>query len=229
MKILAIIPARSGSKGLKDKNIKVLNSKPLLAYSIASAVEANIFDEIIVSTDSQKYADIATKYGAKVPFLRSEQLATDTASIWDGIRDILCQYAKNNMKFDMIALLQPTSPLRTAQDILQAYKMMEENNANSVVSVCEAEHSPQWSNTLPKDNSFVGFFRNELIGVGRQKLPTYYRVNGAIYMVKTSCLQNDDNIYAEKSFAYIMPNQRSVDIDNLLDFKIAEIIMSEFE
>lgn len=226
MKNLAIIPARSGSKGLKDKNIKLLNGKPLISYTIEAAINSKMFDEVMVSTDSEEYADIAKKYGAKVPFMRSSELSNDTASSWDVVRDVLNKYKEAGKEFYTGALLQPTSPLRTAEDIIDGYKVMNNKSANSVIGVCEVDHSPLWMNTLPKDNSMKDFINPKFVGLPRQKLDKYYRINGALYVIKTDFLLNTENIYKEKSYALIMDNEKSIDIDSEIDFKIAEILLS---
>jgi len=225
MNNIAIIPARSGSKGLKNKNIKYLNGKPLIAYSIEAALKSEIFSKIMVSTDSEEYAKIAIKYGAEVPFLRSINNSTDIASSWDVVKEVLETYKKYGYSFDTFTLLQPTSPLRTAEDIKLTYKIFTEKNALAVVSVCEVEHSPLWCNVLPKNNSLNGFL-NKLNNIQRQKLDTYYRINGAIYMVNISGFEENPNIYRENSYAYIMENLTSIDIDTELDFKIAETILN---
>lgn len=222
MKNLAIIPARSGSKGLKDKNIKLLNGKPMIAYTIEAAKKSKMFDEIFVSTDSEKYSKIAVKWGASVPFLRNESLSTDTASSWDVVKNSIVNYKKLGKKFDTIALLQPTSPLRTSDDIIAGYNKMKEKNANIIVGVCEVDHSPLWSNILPKDNSLKGFINQNLIKTPRQGLPTYYRINGALYIVKTKYLMSTEYIYEDKGFAIIMSREHSIDIDDKMDFIIAE-------
>lgn len=185
---IAIIPARSGSKGLKHKNIKDLNGKPLMAYTIEAAKQTGLFAEIMVSTDSKEYARIAREYGANVPFLRPPELATDASSSWDVVDHVIAEYLNNNQSFDTVALLQPTSPLRTSQDIMAGYGEMIKKDANLVVSVCEVEHSPLWSNVLPDSLSLVGFLRPDVTNVPRQNLPVYYRINGAIYIIKTSHL-----------------------------------------
>lgn len=225
VKNLAIIPARSGSKGLKDKNIKLLNGKPLLAYSIEAAKKSGLFHEIFVSTDSESYAEIAREWGASVPFLRSEELATDTASSWDVVKAAIKQYQAIGKKFDTVALLQPTSPLRTAEDITAGYVMMEEKAANAVVALCEVDHSPLWCNTLPEDLSLTDFINGDLVNTPRQKLPRYYRINGALYIVKTEYLLGSGNLYSDKSFAIIMDKEHSVDIDDEMDFIIADSFM----
>ena len=228
MRHLAIIPARSGSKGLKDKNIKMLNNKPMMAYTIEAALGAGIFDGVHVSTDSQEYAEIAKAYGADMPFLRSEALATDGAGTWDVVSWTLEAYRRQGREFGLVTLLQPTSPLREADDIQAAYKIFMEKNADAVVSVCEMEHSPLWSNTLPEDGNMDGFLR-QIQGKGQQRqgLPSYYRINGAIYMVKASLLKDEPmNLYGKHTYAYIMPKERSADIDDEYDFTVAEVMMT---
>ena len=226
MKSLAIIPARSGSKGLKDKNIKLLGGKPLIWYSIHAAIESCCFDEVMVSTDNEKYAEIAKECGASVPFLRSKETSGDEASSWDAVREVLRNYQNMGKVFDCVMLLQPTSPLRTAIDIKNAFGTMKMYNADSVVGVCEMDHSPLWSNTLPKNGNLQGFIRPEVeSSIGRQSLPTFYRINGAIYLSKIDYNSLCFDLYNENGFAYKMPQNRSIDIDTALDFMIAEQII----
>lgn len=227
MRNLAIIPARSGSKGLKDKNIKLLNGKPLLAYTIEAAKKSGLFNEIMVSTDSREYADIAKKWGANVPFLRSDELSNDNASSWDVVKEVIERYRILGTEFDMVALLQPTSPLRTSNDIVEGYKVLKEKAANFVVGVCEMDHSPLWANTLPEDLSMENFIRPEVVKVPRQSIPTYYRINGALYIVKVDYLMRTPDIYGDRSFASIMKKENSIDIDDQMDFTIAEVLISE--
>lgn len=226
MRHIAVIPARSGSKGLRDKNIKLLESKPLIAYTIEAAQQSGIFDCIHVSTDSQIYAEIGKEHGADVPFLRSEELSSDTASSWDAMRYVLEEYKDRGNNFNILTLLQPTSPLRTAEDIKSGYNIFLKEEAEAVIGVCEVDHSPLWSNILPDDGNMQGFI-NEAANGQRQKLPTYYRINGALYMLKTEFLMNQNmNLYGETTYAYIMPKERSIDIDDELDFIIAETIIA---
>ena len=224
MNNIAIIPARSGSKGLKDKNIKMLNGKPLLSYTIEAAVKSGQFEEVMVSTDSEEYAKIAKKYGASVPFLRSLDSSTDTASSWDVVEEVLEAYKSNGREFDTVCLLQPTSPLRDSNDIINAYARYEEKDAIAIVSVCEMEHSPQWSNTLNEEQELNGFIKRNN-AIQRQAIEKYYRLNGAIYIVNTEEFCKDRFIYREGCYAYIMEQTKSVDIDTELDFKIAEVYM----
>lgn len=224
MKNIAIIPARSGSKGLKDKNIKLLNGKPLIAYSIEAAIESGCFDTIMVSTDSQEYADIAIKYGAEVPFLRSEKTSSDTASTRDCIIEVLDKYKKMGKDFERLMILQPTSPLRTAKNIIEAEKVYENKKAKSVVSICEMDHSPLWSNTIGEDLSLDMFIKSD-DDARRQELSTYYRINGAIYLHDVEHYLLKEDYFDETSFAYIMEKAESVDIDDKLDFIVAKALL----
>ena len=227
MKNIAIIPARSGSKGVRDKNIRNLNGKPLMAYTIAASLESGVFDEVFVSTDSEKYAEIAKEYGANVPFLRSKTSATDTASSWDVVDEVLDEYNKIGKQFDTFCLLQPTSPLRTSFDIKAAYKLFREKASIAVVSVCEAEHSPLWCGHLPENQEFIDFVEPNSI-VQRQAGKKFYRLNGAIYIVDINRFSNERFLYQKGSFAYIMPQTRSIDIDTEIDFMLAELIMERY-
>lgn len=224
-RILAIIPARSGSKGVKNKNIRLICGKPLMAYTISAANESGVFQDVMVSTDSDLYAETARKWGASVPFLRSAETSSDTASSWDMVREVLSNYEKSGQIFDAFCLLQPTSPLRTADDIRNAYNVFR-NAPVAVVSVCETDHSPLTCNTLPENHSLAQFVQKEN-DARRQMFEPYYRVNGAIYYVRIPAFLENDFIYREGSFAYIMSRERSVDIDSELDFKLAEILLKE--
>ena len=225
MKNLAIIPARSGSKGLRDKNIRKLNKKPLLAYSIAAAKESGMFDEVMVSTDSELYAQIAKKYGASVPFIRSEKNSSDTADTWSAVKEVLGVYEQKGVKWDTVCLLQPTSPLRRAEDLVKAFQIYEEKNAIVVVSVCETEHSPLLCGHLTDGGGLDGFVARENLG-RRQSVEPFYRINGAIYIVKADELLQDTFLYREGSYAYIMDKNRSVDIDTIDDFLYAEFLLN---
>ncbi len=226
MRNLAVILARSGSKGLKDKNIKELAGKPLLAHTVEAAIASGKYDIVHVSTDSELYADIAKKYGADVPFLRDENLAGDKSSSWDALRFVVTEYEKLGKRFDTVTLLQPTSPLRDAKDIQNAFDIYESKGATAVVSVCEVDHSPLVCNTLPEDESLFGFIDLNKVG-RRQDMKTYYRINGAIYIQNTDLLMNNISVYSEGSYAYVMDKRHSVDIDDEVDFAIAQAIIDK--
>lgn len=226
MKNLAIIPARSGSKGLKDKNIKLMNGKPLLSYSILAARDSGVFDEIMVSTDSQKYADIAIQYGASVPFLRSVENSSDTAGSWDMVLEVLNNYKALGQEFDTVCLLQPTSPLRTGKDIFDAYKDFQDNDVDAITSVCEVDHSPLWTMTLDEDRMLTEY-KKKSSDVPRQQLAPYYRINGAVYIRKIVYGENGAELIDIKEIAFIMDKRRSIDIDDALDFAIGEYLMQQ--
>lgn len=229
MNSIAIIPARSGSKGLPDKNILPLNGKPLLAWSIDAAKQSGMFNTIYVSTDSEEYAEIARKYGADVPFLRSAENASDTASSISVVCECLNKYGQLGQFYDTLMVLQPTSPLRTAEDIQGAYQVLRKKDAMAVVSVCKAEHSPLWCNTLPADNCMDGFLAPQS-RQSRQSLPQYYRLNGAIYLCAAEkYLQDNGLIYDAACYAYVMPPERSVDIDGAADFAFAEYLLQQVQ
>ncbi len=221
MKNIAIITARSGSKGLPDKNIKQLNSLPLIAYSIKAAADSGVFDTIMVSTDSDEYAEVAKRFGAQVPFLRSKDNSDDNASSWDTVIEVLNNYAKMNMRFDTMCLLQPTSPLREADDIVNGYNLFNEKNADSVTAVCETDHSPLWCMQLD-DSLSLKEYNKKSLDLPRQKLARYFRINGALYIRKIDYSDNTIKLLKNNDYAYIMPKERSIDIDNEMDYKMAE-------
>lgn len=224
MNNIAIIPARSGSKGLPDKNILDLNGHPLMYYTIKAALKSGCFDTVMVSTDSEKYADIAKSCGAEVPFLRSEELSSDTAGSWDVVREVLTQYKVMGNSFDYVALMQPTSPLRNAEDIKNAFKMLSRDNVHTVVSVTEVEHPVQWCFTMPESGSMKKYAESPYNQMRRQDLETHYRENGAIYIVNASKILNRDyNYYGDNCYGYVMPGERSMDIDSRMDFMIADM------
>ena len=224
MKNIAIIPARSGSKGLPDKNIKILAGKPLLAYSIECALDSGLFDEVMVSTDSELYAKIARENGAKVPFLRSKETSSDKASSWGAVLEVLDNYKMQGEEYDTFCLLQPTSPLRTPDDIRAAYRVFEVKRAIAVVSMTELEHPLSWCGTLDEQNSLNGFFPRESDSQ-RQQQKSYYRPNGAVYIASIPEFRKDQFLYREGAYAYIMPRERSADIDTEFDFKFADFLI----
>lgn len=224
-KFLAIIPARGGSKGLPRKNIKELNGKPLIAYSIEAAINSKIFDKIIVSTDDKEIAEVALKYGAEVPFVRPRELATDTADSMDVLFHTINFLKKNGEEYDYIMKLQPTSPLRTEKEILEATKLLFEKKAESIVSISECEHHPLWTNTLDSDKRLFNFIKEDIKHKNRQELPNYYQINGLIFLSEINNLLKTRDWYGEKSYAYICDNKKAIDIDNIIDFKLAEILL----
>ena len=228
MRCIAVVPARSGSKGLKDKNIRLVNGKPLIHYTLEAAVKSGVFDEVMLSTDSEKYADIAKEVeGVSVPFLRDELNATDVASTWDVVREVLRKYEEEGIRFDAFCVLQPTSPLRNSIHIKEAYDELVSKNADSIISVCKLEHSINTCNVLPEDGSMYGFLKDES-KYARQMNPTYYRLNGAIYFARVESFLEEGTIYTKNSFSYVMDNVASVDIDDEFDLQYAELLLKNF-
>ena len=223
--VLAVIPARGGSKGLPGKNIKMLNGKPLIAYTIEAAIQSGVFERVVVSTDSREIADISMQYGAEVPFIRPEHLSGDEISSDDVILHALDFYSMNGKKFDVVCKLQPTSPLRTEKHIVEAYGLMNDKNSNYVVSVCECEHSPLWSGIIGENLSLENFIKEENKRACRQIFEKYYRLNGAIYFGKVESFQREKNFMGQGSIAYIMKQKDSIDIDTELDFLFAETVL----
>lgn len=226
--VLAIIPARGGSKGLPGKNIKELCGKPLIAWTIEQAKSCGNIDRVVVSTDDESIAEVAKKYGAEVPFMRPEELASDTASTIDVIFHAI-NWLKEHEDYrpEYILLLQPTSPLRSGEDINGAIQILKDKDARAVVSVCETDHHPWWSNILSEDGNMKDFLRPEILNKRRQDLPVFYRLNGAIYLSDTDYLYEYNGFLGPDTFAYKMPKERSIDIDSAMDFKLAEFLLEE--
>lgn len=214
---LAIIPARGGSKRLPRKNILDLCGKPLISWSIEAALKSKYISKVVVSSDDNEILTISKKYGAET-INRPEYLANDTATTFDAL-----EHTINSLeKYDYIVLLQPTSPLRNKKHIDEAIELLNEKDANAVISVCETEHSPLWCNILDEDLNMSNFLPKEVLNKRSQDLPKYYRINGAIYICKTEeLLKNKGFFIKENIYAYKMDKKDSVDIDDEMDFIIA--------
>jgi len=225
-RVVALIPARAGSKRLVNKNLLPLAGKPLIAWTIEAALNCPLIDDVIVSTDSVDIKHVAIEYGADVPFIRPSSLSHDTATTDDVLMHAIEKLNLNSS--DILVLLQPTSPLRSSKDINNALSLLTTEQVQGVVSVCECEHSPLWSNTLPENGTMGDFIRPEIATKRSQDLPAYYRLNGAIYAYNVSFLKKYKcRFYSDEIKATIMPGDKSVDIDNELDFKLAEFLMSQ--
>ncbi len=223
--MLAIIPARGGSKGLPGKNIKKLNGLELIAYTIKAAQKSEFITEIIVSTDDQNIADIAKAHGVQVPFLRPAELASDTAIVADTYMHVLASLDKEYSSF---VALNPTSPLKEAFDIDNAIKLFKEKDADVVLTVFEAETPIEWYKKLNDQGVLENIVQDKRDFVAnRQDLERQYIPNGAVYIFKSEYLKKNKNYYGPKTFGHIMPKERSIDIDTALDFKIAELLIKE--
>lgn len=220
---LAIIPARGGSKRLPRKNVLDLGGKPLIAWSIEAALQSSYIDKVIVSSEDDEILGLAQKFGSET-IQRPGTLASDTATSFDAVRHTI----ENVQIYDYVVLLQPTSPLRTAEQIDEAIELLVEKEADAVISVCEMDHSPLWSNTLPEDGNMQGFLRDEVKNKRSQDLETYYRLNGAIYICDTQRLLEEKSfLLSDHIFAYKMDRESSVDIDEEIDFLFASVLLKE--
>ena len=219
---LAIIPARGGSKRLPRKNILDLCGKPLISYSIEAGLKSKYISKVIVSSDDNEILTISKECGAET-INRPEYLANDTATTFDAL-----EHTINSLeKYDYIVLLQPTSPLRNEKHIDEAIELLNEKDADAIISVCETEHSPLWCNTLDEELNMSNFLPKEVLNKRSQDLPKYYRINGAIYICKTEeLLKNKSFFLKDKVFAYIMDKKDSVDIDEEIDFKLAQFCLT---
>ena len=226
-RILGLIPARGGSKGLPQKNVKSLLGKPLIAWTIEQSLASKYLDQVIVSTDDKEIDEVSGRYGVKTPFVRPEELATDEAVMVDVVLHAINWFENNNRFYDLIVLLQPTSPGRISLDIDNAIELLFKKDASSIVSVCEDGHHPFWSNTLTEDGSMKNFLKDGNLGENRQELPQYFRINGAVYVVYSDYLKKEKKFFGNNTYAYIMPDNRSIDIDNMIDFKLAELVLKE--
>lgn len=222
--MIAIIPARGGSKGLPGKNIKLLNGKPLIAYTIEAAKQSKSITRIIVSTDDQNIADVALEYGAEIPFLRPTHLATDDALAIDVLKYTIERLDEEQNSIEEFIVLQPTSPLRTALNIDEAICMFKEKKADSVISYCKEHHPIRWHKYITEEGKFENIFEETLQNRQLEK-PTYFP-NGAIYIYKTKII-NAGKYYTENSFAYIMERENSIDIDDIQDFEYAEFLLKK--
>lgn len=227
-RITALIPARGGSKRLPRKNVKILCGKPLISWTIEAAKKSKYIDNVIVSTDDLEIKEISEQWGAQVPFLRPDYLSSDTASSFDVIKHAI-EFLKINDENHLLILLQPTSPLRTFEQIDEALEYFFKKQAEGIVSISECEHSPLWSNSLPENLSMENFIRPEIIGKRSQDLPNYYRLNGSIYIYKTKSLLKENKIFYNKQvFGFKISKESSIDIDNESDFKLAQLILDGY-
>lgn len=221
-KILALIPARGGSKGIPGKNIKLLAGKPLIAYTIEAAKNCDSISRVVVSTDSQEIASVAVQYGADVPFLRPAELASDTAMTMDAVIHMIKGLEKEGETYDYLVLLQPTSPLRNSDDIEGAIHLAMKCDQD-VVAISETSDSPILMRTCAESGALKSLLQQGST-VRRQDMPKYYRVNGSVYINRIDRLTAETSLN-DNPVGYIMPKERSVDIDDPVDFVVAEYYM----
>lgn len=226
-KILALIPARGGSKGIKRKNIIDVCGKPLLAYSIEAAAKSSYVDDVVVTTDDPEIADTAVKWGAEVPFLRPAEYASDTAKSIDAVLHAVRELKRQGREYDILVLLQPTQPLRTAEDIDRALDCFLEYQMQGLVSVCEVEEHPILMRTIGADGRL-----ERVLSCGstvrRQDMPAFYKVNGCIYINAVKEL-SETTSFNDNPIPYVMDRKRSIDIDSYEDLERLRRIVSEKE
>jgi CMP-N,N'-diacetyllegionaminic acid synthase len=219
--VLAVIPARGGSKGIPGKNIRPLHGKPLIAWTIDAAKKSKFIDKLIVSSDSAEIIKICESFGCEAPFVRPAELAKDDTP---GIEPIL--HAIGEIKdFDLVVLLQPTSPLRSSVDIDQAISKCIDDNAPSCVTVCEADTHPYWTYKMDDADKLVSFVSDAPVIHTRQTLPKCFQLNGAVYVAFTEFLQRHKTFISKETVAVEMPKDRSIDIDNEVDFNLSDVII----
>tara|TARA_B110000483_G_scaffold35497_1_gene43350 strand:+ start:3113 stop:3808 length:696 start_codon:yes stop_codon:yes gene_type:complete len=223
-RVLAVIPARGGSKGVSRKNVRLLAGKPLIVWTIEQAAQSRYIDTVLVSSEDEEICQVARQSGAEIPFVRPMELATDTAA---GV-DVLCHAVENSGgDYDYVVLLQPTSPLRESTDIDEAIERCVGKAATSVVSVAEATKSPYWMYQMQDGGELTPFVENA--ASNRQELPQSYALNGAVYVLEVPTLLANRKILDGQTLGYVMPAERSYDIDSETDFLICDFFKKRME
>lgn len=221
-KVLAVIPARGGSKGVPKKNIREVGGKPLIAWTIDAARKSKYIDRLIFSSEDKETIEIALKYGCDVPFVRPLELATDES----GTTEVILHAIENiTERYNYIVVLQPTSPLRLSTDIDNCIQHCLETNSLSCVSVTEAEKSPYWMYFLDDKGKMTGVIDIKNRPTRRQNIPTAYTLNGAVYVVEIESFKKTMKLINNQTVAYIMPKIRSLDIDTDFDFMLFQTLL----
>jgi pseudaminic acid cytidylyltransferase len=217
---ICIIPARSGSKRLKDKNIKKFNGKPIISYAIKIAQSSGLFSRVVVSTDSKKIANIAKKYGAEVPFLRSKKISDDYTATSDVLIDCIKKISSKNTEYHFC--LYPTTTLISKDDLIKAYKKIKKEKGNLLIAITDFETSPY--RALKLSNNKINFYFKKYAKYRTQDIPKLYRDSGSFYIFKTISLLKEKGELNNKSSYYHLDRNKAVDIDNIKDFKLAELL-----
>jgi len=228
-KVLCTICARGGSKGVKNKNIKEINGKPLIAYTIEQAKASGLFEHIVISTDSDDIANIAKEYGAEIFFKRSAEMASDTAGKLDVIKDAFRRSEEYyNERFDYLMDLDATAPLRSVEDVVQSFEQFIQDDNDNLITAMPGRRSPYFNlvEVNKEGKVYLSKTLDEAI-VRRQDAPKSYDMNASIYIWKRGVILNETSIFLEKTGLYVMPEERSIDIDTELDYKFVEFMMKE--
>lgn len=222
--VVCVIPARGGSKGLPGKNVKNFCGKPLIAHTIEQAKQSKYIDRVIVSTEDEEIAQISLEYGAEVPFIRPLELAGDSVATIDVLlHAIRWLEDKEQYFFDILVLLHVTTPLRSVEDIDNSIARLVEEKADNIISVAESHRNPYFNMVEEDSDGFVRLVKEGRYSA-RQYAPKVYDMNASIYVWWKNILKEDKKIFLKKTKAYVMPKERSIDIDDDLDFKIAEFL-----
>ncbi len=222
--ILAIIPARGGSKGVPRKNVRMAAGKPLIAWSIVEAQKSKYIDRLILSSEDEEIISVARQWKCDVPFLRPAELATDDVS---GIEPVLHAIGSLQEKYDYVVLLQPTSPLRIAEDIDGCIQKCVLKDSPACVTVTEPEKSPYWMFYMNDSERIVPLIEQENIVLLRQNLKNLYVLNGSVYVAKIDWFVRNKKFITDETTAYVMPKDRSIDIDTELDFTFCEFLLKK--
>ncbi|MBF0232987.1 MAG: acylneuraminate cytidylyltransferase family protein [Desulfamplus sp.] len=225
-KVVCIIPARGGSKGVPRKNIKKLADKPLIAYTIEQALQSKYIDRTIVSTEDKEIADISIQYGAEVPFIRPDILAGDMVATIDVLLHAIKWLEEEKYNFDILVLLHATTPLRAVKDIDACIEMLQEKEADNVFSVTEAHRNPYFNMVEVNEQGKVRLVKEGKYST-RQSAPKVYDLNASIYVWWKDILKSEKKIFMTGTKVYEMPKVRSIDIDDEIDFKIADFMITE--
>lgn len=224
-RVVAVVPARGGSKGLPGKNIKPLMGKPVIAYTIEQAKQSKHIDRIIVSTEDFEIAEVSKEYGAEIPFMRPAELSRDNSSTIDVLLHAIDWLEKeDNYFFEILVLLHVTTPLRDVEDIEGCINLLVDKNAGSVFSVTEAHRNPYFNMVEMKNNQVRLVKKGNY--VSRQMAPEVFDMNSSIYVWWKDIFKKKRSVILKNSCIYVMPKVRSVDIDDSFDFKVAEMLLS---
>lgn len=224
-RILAVIPARAGSKRLPGKNIRRLDGFPLIAWTIRTAIAAGVFENVLVSTDDDEIAAIAVQCGASAPWLRPAELSTDTATSVDVVLHALSAYQSANAGLESVMLLQPTSPFRSVDTIRRAIDLHRHTGNSQVVSVCPAKAHPEWCFLLDSENRMRRYVGHDGIPARSQDLPPAYQLNGAVYLASVDDIRKERSFICQRTRALVVTRpEESIDIDDAWDWRLAECI-----
>lgn len=223
MNLLALIPARGGSKGIPRKNIKSLHGKPLIGWSIDAAKKSRFIERVVVSTEDDQIAAVASDLGAEIPFMRPKELAADNTP---GIAPVM-HAIENLPEFDWVLLLQPTSPLRTAEDIDGIVRFCIERDAPSAVSIYEVDKHPYLMYQRDETDRLQSLIPEKPDIARRQDLPQVYALNGALYLARIDWLKEQQSLVGQETLGYVMSTESSADIDTPLDWRWVEFLLDQ--